>query len=1137
MLIRAVRLFFVLCFAVAWMPAQSTYGTLLGTVQDASGGVIPGAKIVVTELNTNTPKNATTDNRGDYEIPNLLPGNYEVSVSAAGFKQFVRRGIVLEPRAEVRIDASMEVGTTGTVVEVAAAAPVITTETATVRDMEASRELERLPMNFRGRSTTPLNSITTLPGVTVDSTGPTGSNGVSIAGSRPSQNEFTVDGFSVTSPLRNGPSPEMFPSTEQIAEVKVTSELATAEYGQVGDITFITKGGGNQYHGSLFEYLQNDALDATPDFADGKPKKRDNTFGGSLSGPVRLPKIYNGKDRTFFFFDWEGNRQRSAAPLTNDVPTTAMRAGDFSALCNSYNAAGVCTTPGGTQLMNPFTGSAFPNNRIPASLISPVSQKVLSTFYPTPNQPNANPLDAINNYSVNAPQPVTANLYDIRVDQTLTSKQSMFVRWSSKGFSSETPRPLGIAQDMLLNPKSIVVSHNYTLRPNLLNEFRFGYNMQTTDITYPQFPDGAKLIGDLGLQQLGPFPKGSAYPYFEFDGSSGITTLGGSREELLHEHKYQFADNLTWIHGRHTMKFGFDVRAMRLSDYESFAGPDNFGSYFFSGAFTGSDFADFLLGVPNRTVVVNAGPDFDGFDRAYGFFAQDSIKIGSRLTVDVGVRYEYHPPFHDNSLQITNFDRSNGVVIVPNAKSLALATPAFLSSINACGLSTPNPTSYGLFPCTVVETAAQDGIPDSLRISDKKKILPRLGLAYRLSDKTVIRAGAGIYDQTILGQIFYSLTGIHTSDYESYQNSILNGVAAIQFPNTKTGTASSSGPAGNASFGTGNQIDFHDPYVSQWNFTVEREMGAQTGLRLTYTGLRSIGLPISRDLNQIEPQSTPFDPREKPFPNWAQIKTRDNGGVSSYNALETVVTHRYSSGVFLQSSYTWAKNLSDAEGDNPSGYSGENGPSTENRFDLGANYGNVAFSRRHRWLTTATIDLPFGRGKRFGTNMNRFADSLLGGWQTTHIILFQTGPFLTPYYNGSNDPSGTNAPNRYNTQRPDRLPASACDGLTISEGQVFDNNCFYYGWPGAIGRFGNSGVGILTGPGTAVWSGGFGKVFPVNERLRLRLDATFTNLLNHPNFGTPNMVVNSSSFGVINTLQPTEGSGARTTQFSLRLDF
>jgi hypothetical protein len=1137
MVTRAITLVSLLFLLGSRLPAQSTYGTILGTANDVSGGVVPAASVTVTNLNTNTDKTTTTDAHGDFQMPNLLPGRYEVSASATGFRTFVRRGIVLEPRAEVRVNLPLEVGSTTSQIEVTAATPVITTETATVRDVEMGQELKTLPMNYRGRSTSPLAAITTLPGITVDNSGPTGSNGVSIAGSHPGQNEFTVDGFSVTSPLRNGPTPEMFPSTEQIAEVKVTSELAPAEYGQVGDVTFVTKGGTNQYHGSLFEYFQNDALDATPDFAHGKPKKRDNTFGGSFSGPVLIPKVYNGKDRTFFFFDLEGNRQHSASPVTNNVPTAAMRAGDFSSLCGSYDSAGNCASAGGTQLYNPLAGTPFPRNQIPANLINPVSQKVLSTFYPLPNQPNASALNTNNNYSINAPQPVTANLYDIRVDQNLTSKQSLFARWSSKNYSSEVPRSLAVAQDTILDPKSIVVSHNYTIRPNLLNEFRFGYNMQTTDITYPQFPNGAKLIGQLGLQQLGPFPAGSAYPYFEFDGSSGINTLGGSREELLHEHKYQWADNLTWIRGRHTMKFGFDVRAMRLSDYESFAGPDNFGSYFFNGQFSGSDFADFLLGLPNRTVVVNAGPDFDGFDRAYGFFAQDSIRVGQKLTVNVGVRFEYHPPFHDNSLQITNFDRTNGVVIVPNAKSLALATPAFLQSINACSLPTPNPTSYGLFPCTVVETAAQDGVPQTLRVSDKTNILPRLGLAYRLNDKTVIRAGAGIYDQTILGQVFYSLTGIHTSDYESYENTITNGVAAIQFPNTKTGTASSVGPAGNASFGTGNQIDFHDPYVSQWNFTLEREFGAQTGLRLTYTGLRSVGLPISRDLNQIMPQGTPFDPREKPFPNWNQIKVRDNGGTSIYNALETVLTHRYSSGVFLQSSYTWAKNLSDAEGDNPSGYASENGASVENRFDLGANYGNVPFSRRHRWLTLATIDLPFGRGRKYGAGFNRFTDMLLGGWQSTNIILLQTGPFLTPFYNGSKDPSGTNAPNRYNTQRPDRLPASACAGLPISEGQIFDNNCFFYGWNGAIGRFGNSGVGILNGPGTAVWNAGLGKYIAITERFRCRLDATFTNVLNHPNLGTPNMVANSSSFGVISTLQPTEGAGARITQLSLRLDF
>jgi Carboxypeptidase regulatory-like domain/TonB dependent receptor-like, beta-barrel len=1112
------RLGAVLIFPAA-LVAQSTYGTLLGTITDATGAIVPQASVSVTEVTTNITKSGTANEHGDYELPNLLPGSYEVSVSAPGFKNFVRRGVVLGPRSEVRVDVSLEVGATETKVEVSAAAPVITTETATVRDVQQSQQLEGLPMNLRGKSTSPLAAITTLPGVQVDASG-----NASIAGSHPFQNEFTVDGFSVTSPRNNGPTPEMFPSTEQIAEVKVTSQLASAEYGQVGDITFIGKTGTNRYHGSLFEYFQNDVLDATPTFANGKPKKRNNTFGGSLSGRVWLPKLYDGKDRTFFFVDYEGNRQRSATPVTNSVPTSALTSGNFSGL--------------GTQLVNPFTGAPFAGGQIPSSMINPVSQKVLSTFYPAPNSPNASPVDVVNNFRLNAPQPITVDLYDIRIDQNLSRNQSLFVRWSSKNFSTQTPRNLGIPQDTLLDPKSVVVSYNYSIRANLLNEFRFGFNMQTTDNTYPRFPDGAKVISDLGLQQLGPFPKGSAYPDFEFQGSSGVTNVNGAREEVLREHKYQFADNLTWIHGRHTMKFGFDIRELRVADYESFIAADNFGDYIFNGRFTGNDFGDFLLGLPNYTEIVNAGPDFDGHVRAYGVFGQDSFKITPKLTIDYGVRYEYHPPFHDDSLQITNFDRATGATIVPNAKSLALATQPFLQSINACGLPTPNPTSYGLFPCSPVITAQEAGIPDTLRISDKLNILPRLSFAYRVTDKTVVRAGAGIYDQTLMGQVFYSLTGIHTSDYRAFPNSITNGIAAIQFPNTKSASAASIGPAGNASFGTANQIDLRDPYVSQWSFTVERELGAQTGLRLTYTGMRSVGLLVSPDLNQIRPQSTPYDPREKQYPNWGVIKTRDNGGTSFYGALETVLTHRFSGGVFLQSSYTWAKNLSSGEGDNPSSYQPENGPRIMNRYDLGANYGNVPFSRRHRWLTTATIDLPFGRGRKFGSNMNAFADAILGGWSTNNIIVLQTGPYLTPYYTGANDPSGTNASGRANgSQRPDRLPASACAGLSISAGQVLDSDCFFYGWPGPIGRFGNSGVGILIGPGTSLWNAGLAKSFPIGERARLRFEGTFTNLFNHPNLGTPNMVANSSSFGTISTVQSSEGAGARITQFALRLDF
>lgn len=1110
----------------AW--AQSTYGTLLGVVTDPSGGVVADAAIEATETNTGISKQATTDSHGAYELPNLQPGVYNVAATAGGFDKYIRTHVPLDPRAAVRVDIALRVGTTQTTVEVQSTAPVITTESGTVSDVASGKELRQLPINYRANSTSPFNGITVLPGVQVDTGGATGSASFSISGNHPAQNEISVDGFSVTSPRNNGPMTEVMPSTEQVSEMRITSQLAPAEYGQIGDIAFIGKSGANQFHGSAYEYLQNDALDAQPLFTSGKPKKRNNDFGGAFSGPVLLPK-YKGRDRTFFFVDYERNMQRSALSLVDNVPTPDMVAGDFSAL--------------DTPLINPFTGQAFPGNRIPSSMFNPVSQKILDTFFPAPTTASTGPLDPTSNYLVNLPQPVTTDLYDIRIDQKLTSKQSIFGRFSWKNQSSSVPQELGTKTgptDTTLSPRSIAISHNYSIKPNLLNELRVGWLTQTSNYSYPKFPNGAQLISDLGLTGLGPFPPGSALPGFSFSGSSGLTSAGGSRQELLQEHKIQIADNLTWIRGRHTIKTGFDLRILQNSDYINFIGADNFGNFYFNDTFTGYDFADFLLGLPTESDIANAGPNFDGHAKAYGFFVQDSFKVTPKLTVEYGLRYEYHPPFHDTTLQTANFDNTTGAVVVPNQKSLNLAGAPFLQSINACGLATPNPTEYGLFPCTPVQTAQQAGYPESLRVSDKTKFLPRLSFAYRLNEKTVIRAGGGMFDQTLLGTIFYSLIGIHTSDYRVYYNSLNNNLQpAFQFPNTHTGGLGEIAPAGNAAFGTATQRDLRDPYSEQWSFTFERDLGASTGLRLTYTGLHSVGLIVSPDWNQLPAQNQSYDPAQKPFPNWSEVKTRVNAGTSQYHGLETVITHRFTQGVFFQSSWVWSKNLSDGEGDAPNaGFAGEAGYGRiSNRFNLSADRGDVSFTRRHRWLTTANIEIPFGRGKRYGANMNRALDAFVGGWQTTNILIWQSGPYLTPYYTGSNDPSGTNAPNRGGSPHPDRLPLSACAGLPTSDARAFQGNCFYYGWDDGIGRFGNSGEGIVQGPGTIVWNTGLAKNFLLMEALKLHFEATATNSLNHPNLGAPAMSVGRSSFGTISSLQGPEGAGARVLQLALRLDF
>lgn len=378
---------------------QSTFGTLVGIVTDPTGALVPNATVIATHVATNTAKSVTTDSSGSYELPNLLPGAYNVAVRAAGFEELVQQNIPLDPRATVRVNAVLQVGATQTKVEVTGAPPVITTETGTVAEIENSQIVSQLPINVRALDTSPLAIITTLPGVAVDPNGTTSGGDISIGGARVSMTEYSVDGFSVDSVRQSGASAEMYPSTEAISEVKVTTEVASAEYGAMSDVTFISKGGSNRFHGSLFEYLQNDALDAIPAFANGKPKKRDNDFGGSIGGPVRLPH-YDGRDHTFFFFDWESNRQRSASAITQNVPTAAMRSGDFSALLPT------------TQLYNPLTGAAFTNNQIP---INSTAAKFLSTFYPPANTapvPSTEvplALNTANNFRKNFAAPVTAN--------------------------------------------------------------------------------------------------------------------------------------------------------------------------------------------------------------------------------------------------------------------------------------------------------------------------------------------------------------------------------------------------------------------------------------------------------------------------------------------------------------------------------------------------------------------------------------------------------------------------------------------------------------------------------------------------------------------------------------------------------
>jgi hypothetical protein len=1105
--------------------AQSTDGTILGSVKDASGAPIADAKVTVTNADTNIEKTVVSNKFGEYQAPGLLPGIYDVRVELQGFNVSIQRGFVLGTRATVRVDVTLVVGTVQTKVEVGAATPAITTETATISAELDTEEVKDLPLNYRATYTGgSIFLVSMLPGVQTDN----GYN-LTLAGGHTSMNELTMDGFSLMSNRFNNGITQLLPSTEAISEISVTSELGNAEIGQVGQISFIGHGGTNVYHGGLFEYFQNDALDAVPLFATEKAQKRANDFGGSLGGPVRIPG-FNGKDRTFFFVDTEINRNHTSTSIVEGVPTSDMRIGNFSALCSTYAANGVCNDPTGLTLMNPFTGQPYPMNTIPQSQINSVSQKVLNTFYP---QPNFNSGDIASNFRLIEPSPANSNQFDVRIDEKITDKQLLWGRYDYR--RSNNLAALGLLQGNeanVDNTDSLGFTYDYNIKSNLLNEARFGYNRQYFAVTFPQFPDGAALIAQLGLNQPGPFPPGSAIPGFIFQQSS-IASTANNRQENRHEHRYQFDDNLTWIHGRHAFKFGTDIRRNSYSDFVQFTGADNFGVTDFDGAFTGFDFADFLLGLPSQSQVTNAGPNFEASQLAYAFYAQDEFNPTPKLTINFGLRYEVHPPFFDPGLNMANFDPANGSVIIPNQAAFAITAPIFLASINACP-GVPGATT----PCTPVITGAEAGVGKALRKTDYTKILPRFGFAYRLTDRWVIRGGAAMYDMTLLGNVFFNGVGINTADVNSYSNSFTAGTPAFQFPNVSLPGLGQVGAPGTSSFFTATQLNLHDPYAEQWNLTAEREISSNTGLRVTYTGMRTIGLLVNPDINTVPICACPYNPALKPFPNWLEVYDGVNGGQSFYNAVGAVLTHRTSHGLTAQSSYYFTKNLSDADGSAGSlnGNSVlENGPFTMNRFNLKGDYGNVNFTRRHRWLNTYVYKIPYGHGEKFGADINSVLNAVAGNWQTAGTFLVQSGPFLTPFYNGGTDPSGTGANFKGPGQRPDRV----CNGSVPnpSASGYFNLSCFPIPASG-IGRFGNSGVGILVGPGTVVWNAAVFKVFPVNERLRFRLEASFNNILNHGNLGVPDLNVQATSdFGVVHSGQSQEGSGNRTGQLGLRMDF
>ncbi len=1130
---------------------QTIFGTILGTVTDPSGAVVADVVITITNQGENISHEVRSDAQGNYRAENMKAGLYTISARATAFKDMVLTDVRLDARQTVRADMKLTMGSAQEKITVEAVPELINTESQTISASIGSTEVLELPANYRGAGTTsPYNLLAFLPGVTGDQSG-----NISVQGTGTNQAEYSVDGISTTNIRSSGPQVEMFPSAESISELKVQGSGGGAEYGNPADITTTSKSGTNVFHGGVFEYFQNAALDATRFHLPVLPKaaKSANTFGGSLGGPLF------GK-RTFFFGDYEGMRYRTQTARSETVPTVAMRNGDLS-------------DPTITKVqLHDLQGNPFPGNQIDPSLWDPRAAAILQ-FYPQPIQSGF-----VHNHTLNVPDPILSDQSDIRIDHTINTKQSVFGRWTYKNVRFVSPSGLGLpAENDFEHDNQIVLAHSYAITPNLVNELRGGLSRRQSGGTFPI--DGPAFMQQLGLnpQQLGPFPPGG-FPDFIFEKrENNIDAIVHTRPNPERSQNFQINENLTWTKGKHTMKFGFDLRRLHLITawYSGSSPADDYGDFFFNGSYTGvhndkgASFADFLLGVPYYTYVTHTPPrNIDGTATHYYGYASDTFRATQKLTLDVGLRITRIPPLYD-PINLTNFDPSfsdqghiGRVIISSDPRSLAATKLLWAQAVNACdsngnlskifpGYTPSNPDT-----CTPFLTSQQAGWPKQLR-NVYTHFSPRVGFAYRpfADNKTVVRGGAGIYEVTTLGAVFFSVAGIHDGFQGNFSNVSPGNPAFFKFPDV---LSNSTLFLPTQSFFTANQRNKKDPYSLEWNLSVERTLHGNTALRVSYIANRGVQLTWSPNLNQ-PPILADGSVGPKPFPAWNKIRIRAAGAVSSYQSMQTEVIHKYSHGLTFQSTWTWAKNLTDVESWPRSGFSGEVTGDKMDLYHMHADYGNTGGTRKHRWITTMVDELPIGKGRFLLGNAHGVLNGIVGGWRLSTIFLVQSGPYDTPFidFNSSGNAQNGNSgfdrpdagggnPNNFHhsrTQWWDPSPYS-CPGFAPGTG-LSNNTLNCSGLPngGVVGRFGNASVGSLVGPGTINLSLGLSKDFQITERVKLKFQSSFTNLPNHPNWDDPRNNLTEAdnngigTFGQVQATRIGDAGGNRVGQFALRIEF
>lgn len=1078
--------------------AQSTHGAIVGTVSDESGAIMPGVTVTVTNMGTNISRTTITNQAGYYEAVALVPGTYRVHGELTGFKPLAREGIVVESRATVRIDFTMGLGTQTAEVTVVAATPVIETETAAIADTRTARQIEALPMLATG---TLFPFVTSLPGVQV--VGAAGSTVFSFNGARAGQSELQFDGMSsarLNTPLAGNPN-----TMEMTAEIAVHSAGNNAEFGSPGVVNLVSKSGTNEYHWTTFYYRSRDRWNEKNRFQASKPSLNRHNFGGAVSGPVVLPG-YNGHNKTFFMFSFWGERNPGEQNFSGQVPTAAMRSGDFSGLS-------------GVTVRDPRTGQPFPGNVIPADRISPIAQRITNRFYPLPNVSNV--FQAANwQENVDRGGRPRENRIDLRVDQRIGHNNMLFARFNWKStaqwaLGKAVAPGTGAAPTLgsVEGPRAhtnFVASDTHTFGKSLINEARFGYT-RGGNSSFAALR-GRDLIRELGLTGY-PDSDYASVPNFLI---TGLPTIGYGVPNNLDDHNniYQATDTVTWTRSDHTFKGGVDIQHNNANGLDT---PDDlFGTLSFTGLITGHAYADFLLGLPasTRRSTYAGIRSKSGTDVAT--FIQDSWRISPKLTLEGGVRYEYQfAPVGDDDALMYNFDPATGNLVVPDG---------------TLGSSGINP----LLPATIkIVSASSAGFSQGLRNPQKGNIVPRVGFAWRPTERTTIRGGYGMFIDSFGTTLAPPAASPLFGYVESFTNTASRQTFTLSNPFGAAGSIGTLqvGAAGAPAFNP----DLENSRLHQWNLTVERQI-REFGVRVSYVGSRSTNLTYTRNINLPAPStSTTNVSTRRIYPQFANVFYSQNGDDlhSQYHGLQMDVERRFGKGFYFQAAWTYS-NLMEAVED----VGREAGPPIQNPYDVGAERARAAFNPTHRINGALVWELPVGRNRRFFSHMNPALDGLFGGWQLSSLFYYDTGRWFTPTFTGF-DPSATGTSG---AQRPDRAGDGNLPSGERTIDRWFDVSAFVP-LPNSIGRFGNSGRNIIEGPSSRVIHLSLAKRFRFTGRTNMQLQVNALNVFNIENFdlnanGLNISPTNRANAGKVLAIRGgIEGFGARTINVETRLSF